>query len=98
MSTTDFEAFRSTAETYLDEALCEELSLRIRTDAAFDACYMYCRAAERLGWSAEVMTTAIGYLDDWHAPMRGNNRYDQLLAIALRLKEALDSNEFQTRI
>ena len=94
MSTTEFETFRSTADAYLDEALHEELSLRIRTDAAFDAAYMYCRfvmagadkclenphlevltgAAERLGWSAEVMTTAIQYLEDWHVPMRGDNR------------------------
>lgn len=107
------EAFRSSADTYLDEALHEELSPRIRADAAFDACYMYCRvamagaddnlvhphhevltgAAERLGWSAEVMTTAVQYLEDWHVPMRGDNRYEKLLAIALRLKDAVDSGD-----
>lgn len=46
-------------------------------------------AAERLGWSPQVMATARQYLEEWHAPFRGDNRYDALVALALRLKAAV---------
>ena len=108
------EAFRSSAEAYLHEALREELTMRIRADAAFDAAYMYCRvvmagaddklehphqgvlagAAERLGWSPNVMTTAMQYLENWYSPLRSDyDPYNKLLAIALRLKETVDSGD-----
>lgn len=97
------------ADGWLQEAQREELSLRIRADAAFDAGYMYCRvamagtdeklehphrevltgAAERLGWSPEVMALALQYLEEWYAPSRGDDRLDELLALALRLKASV---------
>ena len=49
-------------------------------------------AAERLGWSLEVMATAMQYLGNWYSPLRGDNRYDELLAIALRIKAAVDTD------
>lgn len=51
-------------------------------------------AAERLGWSHQVMTTATQHLDEWYSPFRGESRYDSLLALALRLK-AVVSNDIQ---
>jgi len=51
-------------------------------------------AAERLGWSPHVMTTATLHLDEWYVPFRGESRYDELLALALRFK-AVVSNDIQ---
>lgn len=112
MTPGNLETFRAMADGWLREAQRDELSPRIRADAAFDAAYMYCRivlagadeklehpnqevltgAARRLGWSPEVMATAMQYLEEWYSPLRGDNRYDALLALALRLKPAVDTN------
>jgi hypothetical protein len=45
MTPEKIETFRAMAEVWLKEAQREELPLRIRADAAFDAAYMYCRVA-----------------------------------------------------
>lgn len=99
-------------DNWLLEAQHEELPLRIRADAAFDASYMYCRvamagadeklehphqevltgAAERLGWNADDMVIGTRYLAEWYAPSRGDDRLDELLALALRLKAAVDAD------
>ena len=109
MTPEKIETFRAMADGWLQEAQREELSLRIRADAAFDAGYMYCRvamagtdeklehphrevltgAAEMLGWSPEVMALALQYLEEWYAPSRGDDRLDELLALALRLKASV---------
>lgn len=109
MTPEKIETFRAMADGWLEEAQREELSLRIRADAAFDASYMYCRvamagmdeklehphrevltgAANRLGWTPETMALALQYLEEWYAPLRGDNRLDELLVLALRLKAAV---------
>lgn len=100
------------ADGWLHEAQHEELPLRIRADAAFNAGYMYCRvamagadeklehphqevltgAAEKLGWNAEDMARGAQYLAEWYAPSRGDDRLDELLALAVRLKAAVDAD------
>lgn len=113
MTPENIEVFRAMADSWLKEARREELSPRIRADAAFDAAYMYCRvamagadeklehphygvltgAAERLGWSPDVMTKAMQYLENWYSPLRSDGApYNKLLAIALRLQAAVDTN------
>lgn len=50
-------------------------------------------AAERLGWSPKVMATAMRYLENWYSPLRSDDDpYNKLLAIALRLQAAVDTN------
>ena len=48
-------------------------------------------AADRLGWSPELMATARLYLDERDDPFRGANRQIELLEIALRLKAAVET-------
>ncbi|WP_114971138.1 hypothetical protein [Rhodoferax ferrireducens] len=49
-------------------------------------------AAERLDWNAGDMAIAVKHLADWYEPLCGHDRLNGLLAIALRLQAAVDTN------
>lgn len=99
-------------DIYLRDAQQPELSTRGRTDAAFDACFMYARcivgekselythpdrsifvlAATALGWDDRVLRPARKHFYARDNPLRDASQFDALMALALRLKDALDAD------
>lgn len=112
MTTKGMQAWRQLGDIHLQDAQQPELSRRSRTDAAFDACYMYARcivgkkselydhpdtsifvlAAAELGWYHCVLRPARQHVYARNNRLRIASQYDMLLALALRLKGALDAD------
>ena len=106
------EAWRQVGDIHLRDAQQPELSGRSRTDAAFDACYMYSRcivgekselythpdtsifvlAVAELGWYHCVLRPARQHVYARDNPLRDASQFDVLLALALRLKDALGAD------
>lgn len=104
--------WRELGDIHLRYAQQPELSTRGRTDAAFDACYMYARcivgekselythpdrsifvlAATALGWDDRVLRLARKHVYARDNPLRDASQLDSLMALALRLKDALDAD------
>lgn len=105
--------WRQVGDIHLQDAEQPELSTRGRTDAAFDACYMYARgivgerselyshpdasifvlAAAELGWDDSVLRTARKHVYARDNPLREASQFDVLMALALRLKDALGADD-----
>ena len=105
-------AWRELGDIYLQDARQPELSGRSRTDAAFDACYMYARcivgekselythpdrsifvlAATALGWDDRVLRPARKHVHARDNPLREASQFDVLMALALRLMDALGTD------
>jgi len=105
-------SWRELGDIHLQDARQPELSGRSRTDAAFDACYIYTRcivgkksglydhpnasvfvlAAAELGWLDSVLRPARQHVHERDNPLRDASQFDALLALALRLKGALDAS------
>ena len=104
--------WREMGNIHLRDAQQQELSERGRTDAAFDACYMFARcivgekselykhpdrsifvlAATALGWDDRVLRPARKHVYARDNPLRDASQFDALMALALRLKDALDAD------
>lgn len=104
--------WRELGDIYLQDARQPELSGRSRTDAAFDALYMYARcivgekselythpdrsifvlAATELGWDDRVLRPARKHVHARDNPLREASQFDVLMALALRLKDALGTD------